>query len=58
MAYCLRRGAFLSSFTGRIQLYLAEFLQWATPPYHHTQRLCYTAPSVLLAAVHFHPVAY
>ena len=31
MAYCLRRGALLSSFTRRILLYLAEFLQWATP---------------------------
>ena len=58
MACCLRRVAFLSSFTGRIQLYLAGFLKWATPPYHHTQRLCYTAPSVLLAAVHFCLVAY
>ena len=51
-------GALLSSFTGRILLYPAGFLQWATHPYHHTQRLCCTAPSALLAAVHFRPVAY
>ena len=53
----LRRVAFRFSFIGRIQLYPAEFLQWATPPYHHTRRLCCTALSELLAAVHFHLVA-
>ena len=40
-----------SALSGRV-------LQWATPPYHLTQRLCYTAPSLLLAAVHFRLVAY
>ena len=36
---------------GGIRLCPAEFLQWATPPYHHTQKLCYTAPFELLAVV-------
>ena len=46
----------VSNFIGRTQRYLVVFLQWATRLYHHTQRLCCTAPSGLLAAAHFHLV--
>ena len=43
---------------GRVRLCPAELLQWATPRYHHAQKLCCTAPFELLAVVHFHLVAY
>ena len=45
MGCCLCRVAFLSNFIEMIEPYLAVFLQWATRLYHHTRRLCCTAPS-------------
>ena len=58
MACCLRRVALRFNFTGGIRLCPAEILQWATPRYHHTQKLYCTAPFELLAVGHFHLVAY
>ena len=52
------QGALRFNFTGRIRLCPAEFLQWATPRYHHTQKLYCTDPFELLAVVHFHLAAY